>query len=126
MPAHGEYVQGRGYYDLGLKGYVSSPAKVTPLSSAGQASPRRPDLGTPRTQRPPLAERVADSAAAVWQPRPDLEQLRRLRDSERSDERAMATRMLMGRARMELATYEAGLSAYLERGGELPEGVQRP
>ena len=122
---HGEFVPGHGWYDVGLKGYVDKPSKVTPLSSAGRVTPR-PEFGTPRTDRRSREEVRAESAARNWRPNAELEQLRTLQRSELSEQRLAAERMLVGQRRLELATYLDGLTAHIEAGGELPDGVRKP
>jgi hypothetical protein len=119
---HGRHVPQRGWYDAVGQRFVQSPDQLP----GAQPRPRAPrpfegmqweDKSGPRTR-----DTVRREAAAAWSPNPELEQYRALRGR---DPEAF-NRIVDGRRRMALGSYENGLRAYLAHGGHLPEGVAKP
>lgn len=63
--------------------------------------------------------------ATGWTPSAELEQLRRLRDSDQPKERAIYDRISAVR-KMTLGHYELGLRAHVAAGRDVPDGVAPP
>jgi hypothetical protein len=124
---HGEYVpELGGWYDASRKGCVDSPAKVTPMRDTTRRI-ARPLAGAEfRSDVPTTAELRSRGNADAFRPDESLERLRRLRDSEKPEDRERFDRLAAGRQRMSLGSYEANLRDYLAAGNDLPEGVTAP
>lgn len=123
---HGEHVPGRGWYDRGLKGFVNSPGKVTPVLHDTSGS-RRSSLGAVkfRDDVRRTDDIVRESNASTFRPSPRLERLRKFRDSDRPEERAVYQRS-SPTTKMSLGAYETGLRDYLAAGNDLPDDVAKP
>ncbi|MBW3547216.1 MAG: hypothetical protein KY452_03635 [Actinobacteria bacterium] len=67
----------------------------------------------------------AERLATGWKPSAELEQLRRLRDSADTKERAIYERISPSQ-RMTLGHYELGLRAHVAAGRDVPDGVAPP
>lgn len=122
---HGEYVPGWGYYDASRGAYVDSPAQVTPTRHDVPA-PRPMEGVTFRQDTPTTEELRRRGNARAFRVDPEMENLRRLRDSDRREERETFDRLAYGHGRMSLGAYESTLRDYLADGGELPDGVAPP
>lgn len=122
---HGEHVPGRGWYDRGLRGFVDSPGKVTatlhPRPSQRSLHAQQWNTGVART-----SDIVTSSQARTFRPSTQMETLRRLRDSDRPEDRQSFEQMARGTTRISLGDYENGLRAHLAAGGDLPDGVTAP
>lgn len=123
---HGEYVPGLGYYDASRKGYVDRPSSVTPMRDT---SNRRtsPLAGMKFRDTVTSTEELRSRGnAAAFRPSSEMESLRKLRDSDRSEDRETFQRLAAGRTRMSLGSYEANLRDHIAAGNDLPEGVAAP
>ncbi|RYB90834.1 hypothetical protein EUA06_11195 [Nocardioides glacieisoli] len=101
---HGEYQPGRGFYDRSLKGWVSDPGKLTPTSTPAPT----PTQG----QR----DEVASWGRKTFKPNPELEQMLRLRDSDKREQRETYERLAFGQRRVQVADYETRRSAAINAG----------
>jgi hypothetical protein len=99
------------------------PVRKT-LARNHQASPLS---GVRFRDDPVLTDEAVESAhVGGWRPDENLEGLRRLRDSDRPEQRAQFEKLVAGHTRISLGDYETGLRAYLRAGGALPDGVAKP
>lgn len=128
MPAHGEHVAGKGWFDASLHGYVDNPARLTPsVTREIRANPLagmawRKDSGSPQDVRERQAAELQRTRADTWRPNTQMEDLRRLRAADP----VAFDKIAAGRNRMALGGYEQGLRAHLALGRELPDGVTPP
>lgn len=109
-PRHGDHDPARGWYSAVTKGWHSKP------DSIGRTVPA-PTLTD--TERGEFERWQQQANRRSFRPDPQLEQLRRLRDSDRAEERQTFQRIAAGSRRVELRDYEAARAAHLERGGEI-------
>lgn len=123
-----EYVHGQhypdkgGYFDASRQAFVANMPKT--LVSAAPRSRTLNEIGW-RDGPIPNEERIAKSQAAGWKPSPHHEQLRRLRDSNRAEDRDTYNRMGASE-RVSVGYYEAGLRAHVTAGRDLPDDVAPP
>ncbi|EWT04021.1 hypothetical protein N864_16540 [Intrasporangium chromatireducens Q5-1] len=130
MTTHGTYVDGKGWYDATINGYVERPDRLTKTlhSTAGQPRPfqavewREDDHSTPEASRQVQAAKLQADQAGAWRPDPRMEELRQLR----ANNPAAFDRIARGSNRIALGSYEAGLRAHVAQGGQVPKGVARP
>lgn len=119
----GEYYPDQGgYYDASRQAFVTTKPKT--LVPSTTRSRTLNDYGW-RDGLVSTEEIVAKSQADGWKPNDHAEKLRRLRDSDRAEDRARYNRM-SPREKMSLGSYEQGLSAHVAVGRELPDGVAPP
>lgn len=113
-PEHGTYQPGYGYFDAARNVWVKSTEQLTPTMDQRPASGYEAERFQARQQQ------------RTFTANPDLEQLRRLRDSGQPEQRETFAKVATGRARMQLADYETRLRDHLAAGGSLPAGVTKP
>lgn len=123
---NGEHVPGHGYYSSFHKGFVSSPSQVKAEHSAPARKPSPLSGIKFRTDTITTEELRGRGNAAAFRPNPEMEALRKLRDSDRTEDRQTFQKLAAGRARMSLGSYEDNLRDYLAAGNDLPEGVAAP
>ena len=102
-PEHGEYQAGRGFYDRSLRGWVADPAKLTPVIKSEPIN---------QSQR----DQFATWGRQAFKPNAELEQMLRLRDSDKREQRETYERLAFGQRRVQVADYEARRTAAIEAG----------
>ena len=113
---HGEFVPGQGWYDANNRWW-----RLDPKLLSAEIVPPNPS----ESQREEF-KRMQAQARGDFRVDPQLERLRALRDSDRSEEREKAEKMLAGSLRMQLSEYETAKRKHVADGGELSEGVAAP
>ena len=106
-PEHGDYQPGRGFYDRSRKGWVSEPAKLTPIVTAEPIH---------QSQR----DQFASWGKQTFRPNTELEQMLRLRDSDKQEQRETYERLAYGQRRIQVAEYEAKRAEAIESGDWQP------
>lgn len=118
-----EYEHGKlypnGYWDSGLRAFTTKPPPRA-VGNMKTARGSRFDDDSFRGDYISAEERRAKEGAR-WKPNSKIEARRRLKARN-----PKAFGRLGPDARMSIGTYEAQLQAYLDNGGELPEGVRPP
>lgn len=125
-----------GYYDAHKRGFVHNAEDLSPADpvaaiaarQAAAAASRRTALddGQMDWRNRPLTDRErAEQRAAGFKPDPNMENLIRLRDSDRARDQDQGEKMIRGTTRMSLGDYERQRAEHLAAGGELPDGVSR-
>lgn len=133
--AYGEHVPGAGYY-VGTDQYGTSTFAPTAAElPAGRDMDAERERAAKRLERQRRVQYRTDtisteemrqrSAADAFKPSTSMEKARRLRDSDREDDRRKYA-SLSRTTRMQVAAYESGLHAHLELGRPLPDGVRPP
>lgn len=101
-PAHGTYLPGQGYYDATLNGWISDPAHLTPTVTREVTASNR--------------DQVASWGTKPFRRVPELDNMLRLRDSDRQEERETYNKLAVGSRRIQVSDYEAALNKAIAEG----------
>lgn len=108
MPNHGDYDPHRGWYSANHRGWLSDPGKIGRLP--------KPIVITDTHRRD--FERMQGQARGVFRRDPQLEQLIKLRESDKQEDRETFAKIAKGATRITLSDYEAKRSAHVADGGD--------
>jgi CRISPR/Cas system CSM-associated protein Csm4 (group 5 of RAMP superfamily) len=107
---HGDYDPHLGWYSEIYKGWMRDPKKIGTLPKPIEVNDQ---------MRRDYEAMQAKAKGTHFTPDKNLEQLIKLRESDKQEKRETFERLATGRRRMELHDYEAKRQARLDRGGEV-------